>query len=60
MPRPFTEAKDYERVTARLPSGIMQALRAAAAKSGAALNTEMIKALRRGLRLPATKKPDAS
>lgn len=52
MPRPKTSAADYERFPARLPSDVMQALRQNAAKSGAPINTELVKALRRALHLP--------
>jgi hypothetical protein len=55
MPRPKTEAADYERFPARLPSDVMQALRAKAKESGAAINVELVKAARRGLRLPVKK-----
>jgi plasmid stability protein len=51
MPRPTTEAADYERFPARLPKDVMQALRGKAAKSGAPINAELVKALRQALRL---------
>lgn len=53
MPRPKTDAADYERFPARLPKDIMQALRKNAEKSGAPINTEIVKVLRRALKLPA-------
>lgn len=52
MPRPKTDAADYERFPARLPKDIMQALRKQAEKSGAPINTEMVRVLRRALKLP--------
>ncbi len=60
MPRPTTEAADYERFPLRLPRDVMEALRAKSAKSGAPINTELIQAIRRGLRLPACAKPAQS
>lgn len=53
MPRPKTDAADYERFPARLPKDVMHALRKSADKSGAPVNTELVRALRRALRLPA-------
>lgn len=55
MPRPKTAASDYERFPARLPKDVMQVLRKNAAKSGAPVNTELVRALRRGLHLPDKK-----
>jgi hypothetical protein len=42
MPRPKTEAADYERLTLRLPKDVMEALRQAAADAHRPLNTQAI------------------
>ena len=46
MPRPKTEAADYERLTLRLPKDVMEALRQAAADAHRPLNTHAILLLR--------------
>ena len=57
MPRPKTDAADYERFPARFPKEVMQALREVADRSGAPVNTVLIRTLRRALRV---KKEDVS
>lgn len=52
MSRPFTEASEYEPFLARLPKDVITVLRQKSRKTGAPINTELIAALRRGLRLP--------
>ena len=54
MPRPKTEAADYERLTLRLPKDVMDALRHAAAAAHRPLNTHAILLLRQilGLKNP--------
>jgi hypothetical protein len=42
MPRPKTEAADYERLTLRVPKDVMEALRQAAADAHRPLNTQAI------------------
>jgi predicted HicB family RNase H-like nuclease len=51
MPRPKTEAADYERLTLRLPKDVMEALRQAAAAAHRPLNTHTILLLRHMLGL---------
>ena len=51
MPRPKTEAADYERLTLRLPKDVMEALRQAAAAAHRPLNTHAILLLRQILAL---------
>ena len=53
MPRPKTEASEFVKFPLRIPKDLMDALRSKAAKSGAPVNTEIVRALRRDLRLPA-------
>jgi hypothetical protein len=51
MPRPKTEAADYERLTLRLPKDVMEGLRQAAADAHRPLNTQAILLLRQILGL---------
>jgi len=60
MPRPKTDAADYERFPARLPKDVMQALRRSAAKAGRPINTELVRILRRALRVPAKDEQEPS
>jgi plasmid stability protein len=60
MPRPLTEAADYERFPARLPKDVIQALRIRSAKTGAPINTELVKVLRQALRLPPKERDPSS
>jgi predicted HicB family RNase H-like nuclease len=53
MGRPATKAADYVHFPLRLPKELMDVLRAKAAESGAPINTEVVRALRRDLQVPA-------
>lgn len=50
MPRPKTEAADYERLTIRLPKDVLDTLRRKAGKIGRPLNTQVVRMLQDGLR----------
>lgn len=50
--RPKTVAATYERFQARLPQDVMNALYERSDETGTPINTLLIKAVRRGLRLP--------
>jgi len=52
MPRPKTEAADYERLTLRVPKDVMEGLRQAAADAHRPLNTQAILLFRQVLGLP--------
>jgi len=54
MPRPKTEAADYERLTLRLPSDVMAVLRQQASTIGRAVNTHALYVLRYGLGMEDT------
>lgn len=54
MPRPKTEAADYERLTLRLPKDIAAALREQASSIGRAVNTHALYVLRYGLGMDTT------
>jgi hypothetical protein len=49
MPRPKTEAADYERITLRFPKDVIAALRHAAAEAHRPMNTQAILLLRQVL-----------
>ena len=55
MARPKTEAAEFVKFPLRIPKDLMDVLRSKAAKSGAPVNTEMVRAIRRDLRVPAPK-----
>jgi predicted HicB family RNase H-like nuclease len=53
MARPKTAAAEFVKFPLRIPKELMDALRLKAARSGAPVNTEIVRAIRRDLRLPA-------
>ena len=53
MARPKTAAAEFVKFPLRIPKDLMDAIRSKAAKSGAPVNTEIVRAIRRDLRLPA-------
>ena len=50
--RPKTEAATYRKFTARLPEDVLDILSDRSEDTGTPINTLLIKAVRRGLRLP--------
>jgi predicted HicB family RNase H-like nuclease len=55
MARPKTAAAEFVKFALRIPKDLMDAIRSKAAKSGAPVNTEIVRAIRRDLRLPTPK-----
>jgi predicted HicB family RNase H-like nuclease len=51
--RPVSAAAEFVKFPLRIPKDLMDAIRSKAARSGAPLNTEIVRAIRRDLRLPA-------
>jgi len=49
MGRPLTASATYVQITVKLPPDLLGVLRARATESGAPLQTEVIRALKRGL-----------
>lgn len=54
MPRPKTEAADYERITLRVPRDVAATLRQQASEIGRAVNTHAVYVLRYGLGMDET------
>jgi hypothetical protein len=54
MARPKTDAADFVHFALRLPKDAMDAVRARATRSGAPLNTELVRAILRDLHMAAT------
>jgi hypothetical protein len=57
MARPKTDAATFVHFALRLPKKAMDAVRARSARSGAPLNTELVRAILRDLHMPATAEP---
>lgn len=51
--RPKTEAATYRKFAARLPEDVLELLQERSEETGTPVNTLLIKAARRGLRLPS-------
>lgn len=55
--RPKTEASTYEKFSARLPQDLLDLIWQRSEETGTPMNTILVKAARRGLRLPQPGRP---